>query len=479
MRALGNRPARPEPMGPAPQVGATPTDHGSADDSGDGAHSGAAGLPGSAGAPPASEHRDGRRRRRRILAAGAIVVVLAAVVAFVLLDSSSPSHRNSSGAVPAGETTTAVTRRTLAESATVDGTLAYGSSLELYDRLSGTYTWLPSVGAVLGRGGTLWRIDDLPVLLMYGAVPAYRTLKEGVSSGPDVVELNRNLIDLGFDPYGAITDVEDFSEATAEAVRRLQRADGLPETGAIELGRVVFAPGARRVTAVHVQLGQDPSGSPAPTRRSPSRKHPSKTSPSKKTPARDSPSRKSPSEDSPSTKSPSEESGAKEPESGGAAEAVLSTTPTQQLVQLKLKPSQQGLVHAGQSAPVTLPSGGTAQGRVIAVGSVASESSSKGAEGGGGESESATIAVTLALERTIPHLDEAPVSVEFVKAVRRDVLAVPATALIATAGGGYAIEALERGRPMQLPVSTGMFADGYVQVEGAGVQEGLTVLESE
>ncbi len=87
--------------------------------------------------------------------------------------------------------------------------------------------------------------------------------------------------------------------------------------------------------------------------------------------------------------------------------------------------------------------------------------------------------MTLALERTVRHLDQAPVSVELVKAVRRNVLAVPATALIATAGGGYAIEALEDGRRVQLPVTTGMFADGYVQVEGEGVQEGLTVLESE
>src|SRR5208282_5029978 len=194
------------------------------------------------------------------------------------------------------------------------------------DRLSGTYTWLPSVGAVIGRGGALWRIDNLPVLLMYGSVPAYRTLKEGVSFGPDVVELNRNLIDLGFDPYGAITDVDVFGGATADAVRRFQHANGLPETGAIELGRVVFAPSARRVTAVHVQLGQDPSGSPA-----------DESSPGK-APSDGSPSAKSPSKDSPSTKSPSGDSPSDEGEGAGAAEAVLSTTPTQQLVQLKLKP---------------------------------------------------------------------------------------------------------------------------------------------
>jgi len=56
---------------------------------------------------------------------------------------------------------------------------------------------------------------------------------------------------------------------------------------------------------------------------------------------------------------------------------------------------------------------------------------------------------------------------------------VPATALIATAGGGYAVEALQGGRRVVLGVTPGMFAGGYVQVEGAGVREGVTVIESQ
>ena len=130
--------------------------------------------------------------------------------------------------MPPGDTTATVERRTLVERSSVDGTLGYGSALELYDRLAGTFTWLPAVGAVIARGGTLFRIDNLPVVLMYGSVPAYRALKEGVSDGPDVAELNVNLIDLGFDPYGAIGDDDHFGEATAAAVRRWQKAEGLP-----------------------------------------------------------------------------------------------------------------------------------------------------------------------------------------------------------------------------------------------------------
>jgi len=465
------------------------------------------------------------RLTRRRLAAAALLAAVIAVVAIVLVSGRHGKGGTPAAGIPAGDTTATVERRTLTESSTVDGTLGYGATLELYDRLAGTYTWLPSVGATIARGDTLFRVDNLPVVLMYGSVPAYRTLKKGVSAGPDVVQLNRNLIALGYDPYGAITDVEDFSEATEAAVRRWQKAEGLSDTGTVELGRVVFAPSARRVTALKVALGQDPTaaeveaseaaenGPPAttpgageagkePAGESPSHKH--KPKHHKPAPAHDKPhTSKEPDQDSrPKTGKANEGTahdaaddsptkGADEPakspgaseRSAGAGEAVLTTTSTQQLVQLKLKPEQQQLAHVGQRAPVLLPGGGTVPGTVIEVGTVASEAKSPEDERGGGaagESGSeTTIPVTLALSRPVPHLDQAPVSVELVKGVRKEVLAVPATALIATAGGRYAIQVLEAGRRVQLGVTPGMFANGYVQVEGPGLHEGQTVIESE
>ena len=443
-----------------------------------------------------------RRRRLRWLVAGALAVAVVAVLAIVLLGSGSGEHHGVETGVPTGDTTASVTRRTLSESSTVDGTLGYGTALELYDRLAGTFTWLPSVGAVIGRGGTLWRIDDLPVVLMYGSVPAYRTLKQGVSDGPDVTELNENLIDLGFDPYGVITDDEAFGEATAAAVERWQKADGLPESGEVELGRVVFAPDARRVTAVKVTLGQDPPGATTPDATTPAADQPSagkspakkpgrkspgkdKGKPAKGKPAQEAPAKAKPGKDEAGKDDPGKESPSGE---AGAGEVVLTTTSTQQIVQLKVKPEQQQLARLGETVTVQLPGGGEAPGRVTEVGTVASESSGAGDEGKGspgGESGESTIPVTIALEHHVAHLDEAPVSVELVKGVRRNVLTVPATALIATAGGGYAVEAFtsspkgEQDRRVTVPVTPGMFAGGYVQVEGAGVREGMTVIESQ
>ena len=85
--------------------------------------------------------------------------------------------------------------------------------------------------------------------------------------------------------------------------------------------------------------------------------------------------------------------------------------------------------------------------------------------------------MTLTLDHRVSRLDKAPVNVELVKSIRHNVLAVPATALVATAGGGYAVETLEGTRRVELAVTPGMFANGYVEIEGPGIRSGLTVIE--
>ncbi len=303
---------------------------------------------------------------------------------------------------------------------------------------------------------------------MYGTLPAYRTLKIGVSDGPDVAELNANLVALGFDPDRAITNRDEFGDATAEAVRRWQRYVGLPETGKVELGRVIFASGARRVTAVHVSLGEDPpAGSDG------------------KEPAAKKPEDEGKKSKEPDAKKPSNEEVGGGSDAGSAAPvAVLGTTSTRQLVQLEVKASQQQLARVGESVSVTLPSGSVVYGHITSVGTVAeTPESGKGGggegDGGGGEErqEEPTIAVTLALDHPVAHLDKAPVTVELVKSIRRRVLAVSAAALVATAGGGYAVEALKGTHRVELAVTPGIFVDGYVQIEGPGIHAGLIVTE--
>ena len=463
-----------------------------------------------------AEGREPRPRRRRRLAAATLLVVAAAAVAVVLLGSGSHPPRQRGTPLPPGETTTAVTRRTLTESATVEGTLGYGAKLDLYNRLAGTFTWLPPVGSVIGRGETLWRIDNRPVALMYGPVPAYRTLKPGAGDGPDMAELNRNLIDLGFDPYGEIDELAHFGAATTTAVRRWQEAEHLRVTGEVELGRIVFAPGARRVTALEVAVGQDPPpiaqaqeaeaeepgeeeapGTPAKHRAEEEKEakeeaeveekeaEEEKAKADEEKAKADEEKAKEEEKAEKEEKGAEEEPGAETPGGGSkspgseaaVAEAALATTSTGQLVQLELGAAEQSLARVGKSAPVTLPDGEVVKGRIAEVGKVAEAAAAGGPEGGGEEGGEPTISVTVSLEHPVTRLDEAPVSVELVKQVRRKVLAVPATALFATAGGRYAIDVLKGARSVQLPVRPGLFADGYVQIEGKGVHAGLKVTE--
>jgi peptidoglycan hydrolase-like protein with peptidoglycan-binding domain len=389
---------------------------------------------------PEYGQRSGRRRARvlALLVLGAAVVAGAAVVVTQLGSPSKGTGRRA--ALPPGTTTTTVTRQTLVDHQSVSGTLGYGDTIDLYDRLAGTFTWLPGVGTVIERGQVVCRLDNRPVFLMYGDLPAYRTLKLGVSDGPDVAELNDNLRALGFDPYGAIAaGSRHFSAATAAAVKRFQDAKGMSKTGVVELGRVLFAPSARRITAVRVVLGST-AGSGGGGGGGGGNGKPSNSS-----------------------------------DSSAPDVQFASASSTRARVQVQLDADKQQLAHVGERAPVTLPDGRRVGGVVSSVGTVATAAGGGGGSGG----SSATIPVTVTLDRPVARLDQAPVNVDLTRSRRRNVLAVPATALVATAGGGYALVALDGGRRVELPVTPGLFAGGYVEISGAGVHEGLTVTESQ
>jgi peptidoglycan hydrolase-like protein with peptidoglycan-binding domain len=113
-------------------------------------------------------------------------------------------------------------------------------------------TMLPAPGRVVRRGRPLYAVGGRPVLLLYGLVTPWRAFRAGMSPGPDVAALNANLRALG---YGAPAG-RDFTGSTAAAIRRLQAAVGLPETGRLLLGSVAFAPGPVRVKRAAALVGQ-------------------------------------------------------------------------------------------------------------------------------------------------------------------------------------------------------------------------------
>jgi hypothetical protein len=177
------------------------------------------------------------------------------------------------------------------------------------------------------------------------------------------------------------------------------------------------------------------------------------------------------------------------PEGGASPTPILQTTSTRLVVTVSLEAGKQSEARVGARVSVELPGGVAVNGRVMDVGRVAQQlTPAGGGENGGGEpsggagsgGSGATVPVTIALagHGAGAHLDQAVVSVDFTQAIARHVLCVPVTALLATPGAGYAVQ--EAAHPQRLiPVSTGLFAAGYVQVSGAGVHPGLRVTNSQ
>jgi Putative peptidoglycan binding domain len=403
-----------------------------------------------------AETATSRRRVRAGLLAGVLVLVVAgggwAVARGGLLGR--PAAATPTPEVPTATAT--VARTDVVERQQVAGTLGYGDSVTVPGQSAGggggggssgggssgaggggqtqdgILTRLPAVGAVVGRGQTLYEADGYPVPLWYGSRPAWRAFQLGMTDGSDVRQLEANLVALGYDPNRAITVDRHYSWATAAAVKRWQKASGRARTGAVPLGQVVFLPGPIRVATVTATVGAPlPSGT-----------------------------------------------------------AILTATSTRPQVTVALEPALQQLVRRGDRVEVILPDGKTTRGTVARVSRVATQpSTGSGQNGGqnqgeGGSSEGsgtgqATVQVTIRLAnpKAAANLDQAPVQVAITTQTARGVLAVPINALLAQPGGGYAVQLVEGSASRRVAVRTGLFDEtaGLVEVQGAGLAEGTKV----
>lgn len=194
------------------------------------------------------------RRRRAIILGALSMLVVAAVVAVVILMQPATSSPQPPKALALDTAT--VTRGDLLEQVRLQGTLTYASSREIGTSLTGTVTALPTVGGIISAGQQLFRINDSPVVLLHGDLPAWRSFETGMTKGADVLQLERNLAKLGF--FSRTPDTE-FSRATALAISAWQKSIGIEQTGTIEPGRVIFSPGDVRVHSATARIG-DGSG---------------------------------------------------------------------------------------------------------------------------------------------------------------------------------------------------------------------------
>ena len=202
---------------------------------------GAAGLPGQAARVGLGRRRGGRRmswrssHRGLLAGGGAVSVVAAAAIATAAVGGGGIGGGSGDSvaraAAATGSTATVASGR-LSSQVYANGTLGYaaqpdGTPYAIVNQRKGAYTSLPAAAHVARCGKQLYRIDDVPVLLLCGGVPAWRSLYEGME-GPDVRQLNRNLVALGYAIEDELDPQSDhFSSATSYALGELQKDRGL------------------------------------------------------------------------------------------------------------------------------------------------------------------------------------------------------------------------------------------------------------
>ncbi len=389
-----------------------------------------------------------RHTRRRWATAAVVAVVLVAGVVLAVTDPFRAATPTGAGTSYHTGTAT-VTRRSLTQQTQVDATLGDAGSYSVVNQVQGagggagagagagggsaTITSLPAVGQVVRQGQVLYAVSGSPVVLLYGRVPAYRDLSEGVA-GPDVTELNTDLVKLGYATaadLGPRSGWDYFSGETGYALELLQARLGETQTGSLSLGQAVFLPGAIEVTGygTGVVLG------------------------------------------GPAT----------------AGSVVLTASSTAPVVTVALDASLQSEVRQGEAVSITLPDGAITTGVVSSVSNVATASSSSGSpspssgsgDSGPGSSATVTVLVSLSSPKAAGSLNQAPVTVTITTGSVSEALVVPVTALLAQPDGGYAVEVTGAGGKHRLvAVTPGLFDDaaGLVQVTGSGLAAGQRVV---
>ncbi|MFI5916393.1 peptidoglycan-binding protein [Dactylosporangium sp. NPDC051541] len=355
-------------------------------------------------------------RKRGAVVAGIALVGVAGAGGAVALWKDRPKATAQSAAPGAPSTTAPVVSVDVARRQEVTGALGRSGSFTVISPGQGTVTWLPAVGTVIGRGKPAYEIEGKPVILLFGERPPWRALQSGMTDGADVQQLEENLKALG---YGAgVTVDQHYSSATYWAVRRWQKDSGLPVTGTVPLGQVVFVTGTVRVAGSDLRVG----ASVGP--------------------------------------------GATVERGTGEQRAITAQVATNVLPQ----------VHVGDSVVVSLPDGSRKPGTVTSIGAVAQPPA--GGQSGQAANQPASAPVVITLTGEISGVvEDAQVTVGITVESHRGVLAVPIPALRALTEKTYEVLVADGAQTRHVSVKVGIFDQvaGVVEVSGEGLAAGQQV----
>ncbi|MFG2268262.1 peptidoglycan-binding protein [Streptomyces chartreusis] len=375
---------------------------------------------------PTGPRREGRRRkgRSRRVAAAVVTVVAVAAVAVAAQQQGWLGGRDSKGDGPAKPQATAVIERmSLSTGMDVKGTIGYGHETDAVGRAGGTLTAIRQVGDVVRPGQWLWERDGVRVPYFRGDRPLWRVLKKNASGkemrGADVRGLKRNLIGLGYADGLGLTADDTFTAATETAVKRWQKHLGAPRTGQVDPGSVVMLDMPRlRVSQAVGVVGSSLTGA-----------------------------------------------------------ALLKITGTDLVATAKVSYDQLSRLSPGTRLKVALPNGNTVSGKATAV-NITPQQQDGGGQGQGGDTkQQAEVTVSLSDQKAVKAGGPGPATLTVSDRKANRVLAVPVTALLALAEGGYGVEVVQPdGQHKLVPVTIGLVADARAEITKGDLKEGTKVV---
>tara|TARA_B100001123_G_scaffold450830_1_gene624315 strand:+ start:1408 stop:3438 length:2031 start_codon:yes stop_codon:yes gene_type:complete len=278
------------------------------------------------------------------------------------------------------------------------------------------------------------REGPVGAVLMYGALPAWRDFEIGMEPGTDVLQLKENLVALGYGNFKNLRKDNVFDDETSRVISRMQSSLGLTTNGSLSFGEVIFMPGPS-VIASNTQFPQTGSMFTDKTTLL--------------------------------TLTPLQSVNTTIMSNGDVIEGATSL----QRVSTQIDVADQTLVAVGTNVKIELPNNQLVDGRVASVGDVAIVPS-------GNQAGNPYLEVTIDIVGTedLQQWTGASVVVSVTESVASNVLSAPITSLLALLGGGYALEVAENTGTRLVAVELGVYADNWVQISGAGLDENTLVV---
>lgn len=278
------------------------------------------------------------------------------------------------------------------------------------------------------------REGPVGAVLMYGALPAWRDFEIGMEPGTDVLQLKENLVALGYGNFKNLRKDNVFDDETSRAISRMQSSLGLTTNGSLSFGEVIFMPGSS-VIGSNTQFPQ--TGSMVTDKITLL------------------------------TLTPLQSVNTTIMSNGDVIEGATSL----QRVSTQIDVADQTLVAVGTNVKIELPNNQLVDGRVASVGDVAIVPS-------GNQAGNPYLEVTIDIVGTedLQQWTGASVVVSVTESVAKNVLSAPITGLLALLGGGYALEVAENAGTRLVAVELGVYADNWVEISGAGLDENTLVV---